>query len=130
MFVIVGNSSCFTISNSASLKYSLVYFGIKEFDEIKVLEFVKYLKFSVKILLISGSCKKYSKIVNHVNEWEKKLSTLKEEDLPNQTKSLKERYQKGEPLDSLLPEAYALVKVACQKLHGTEVHVSGYNQRW
>lgn len=74
--------------------------------------------------------KKYSKVVKEVNEWEKKLLSLQEEELPSYTQSLKKRFQEGAPLDSLLPEAYALVKVACQRFRGTEVHVSGYNQLW
>lgn len=74
--------------------------------------------------------KKYSKVVSKVNEWEKTFSTLKEEEVKEKTLEFKKRFKEGESLDSLLPEAYGLVKVACQKLCGTEVHVSGYDQRW
>lgn len=74
--------------------------------------------------------KKYSKVVSKVNEWEKTFSTLNEEELKEKTLEFKKRFKEGESLDSLLPEAYGLVKVACQKLCGTEVHVSGYDQRW
>ncbi len=30
----------------------------------------------------------------------------------------------------MLPEAYAVVKNVCRRLKGTEIHVSGYNQKW
>jgi preprotein translocase subunit SecA len=73
---------------------------------------------------------KYWKIVTKVNAWEKTFSSLTAEELVQQTTSFKDRYQEGESLDSLLPEAYGLVKVACQKLFGTDIHVSGYTQKW
>ncbi|MCH9630182.1 MAG: Protein translocase subunit SecA [Chlamydiia bacterium] len=74
--------------------------------------------------------KKYWKIVHKVNECEKSLIDLNEDELKETTLSLKKRYQEGASLDSLLPEAYALVKVACRQLFGSEVHVSGYTQKW
>lgn len=74
--------------------------------------------------------KKYRKIVEHVNEWATKFENLTDEQLKNKTIEFKERLTKGEDLDQLLPEAYAVVKEACRRLCGTEVHVSGYNQKW
>lgn len=74
--------------------------------------------------------KKYWKIVSKVNVWEKEFSSLNDEGLIEKTASFKKRFQEGESLDSILPEAYGLVKVACQKLFGTDVHVSGYFQKW
>ena len=40
------------------------------------------------------------------------------------------RLEKGESLDRILPEAYAAVKNICRRLCGTDVHVSGYDQKW
>lgn len=74
--------------------------------------------------------KKYAKIVHEVNVWDKKFSSLTEEELKNKTEEFKKRYQNGESLDSLLPEAYGVVKNICRRLCGQEVHVSGYNQKW
>ena len=74
--------------------------------------------------------KRYTKIVGIVNTWEKEFSSLDDEGLKQKTQSLKQRHLSGESLDALLPEAYALVKVACTRLCGTEVHVSGYQQKW
>lgn len=74
--------------------------------------------------------RRYRKIVDQVNEWDKKFQSLSDEDLRHKTAEFKERLGKGESLDSLLPEAYAVVKNACRRLCGTEVHVSGYDQKW
>ena len=46
------------------------------------------------------------------------------------TQEFRERIAKGESLDEILPEAYAVVKAACRRMCGTEVHVSGYDQKW
>lgn len=74
--------------------------------------------------------RKYFKLVQHVNEWDAKFQSLTDEQLRHKTVEFKERISKGEALDSLLPEAYAVVKNVCRRLCGTEVHVSGYNQQW
>lgn len=74
--------------------------------------------------------RKYFKIVRQVNAEEEKLQSLTDEQLRLKTDEFKQRLQAGEPLDNLLPEAYAVVKNACRRLCGTEVHVSGYNQKW
>ncbi|HNA63021.1 MAG TPA: preprotein translocase subunit SecA, partial [Rhabdochlamydiaceae bacterium] len=73
---------------------------------------------------------KYQKIVYHVNEEEKKLTSLTDEQLKAKTQEFRQRISQGESVDQLLPEAYAVVKAACRRLCGTEVHVSGYDQKW
>lgn len=73
---------------------------------------------------------KYRKIVQEVNRREQQLNTLTDDQIRKKTDEFRERYRKGESLDDLLPEAYAVVKNACRRLCGTEVHVSGYNQKW
>lgn len=73
---------------------------------------------------------KYRKIVAEVNRWEEKYQSLSDEQVRAKTAEFKQRLQHGETLDQLLPEAYALVKNACRRLCGTEVHVSGYDQKW
>lgn len=73
---------------------------------------------------------KYRKIVAKVNEHEAHFQSLSEEELIGITQLLKQRCANGESLDSLLPEAYAVVKNTCRRLCGREVHVSGYNQPW
>lgn len=74
--------------------------------------------------------RRYAKIVEEVNRWDEAYTMLSEEQIRAKTEEFKERYRKGESLKSLLPEAYAVVKNVCRRLVGTEVHVSGYNQKW
>jgi preprotein translocase subunit SecA len=78
----------------------------------------------------SRKVKKYYKIVKKINSLEFDYQKLTDEELQNKTLEFKKRYQSGESLDSILPEAFATVKNACRRLCGTEVHVSGYNQKW
>jgi|694.fasta_scaffold62427_2 preprotein translocase subunit SecA len=74
--------------------------------------------------------RKYAKLVAQVNQWDEKFQSLSDEELRHKTVEFRERLQKGETLDQLLPEAYAVVKGCCRRLRGTEIHVSGYNQQW
>ncbi len=78
----------------------------------------------------SRSLKKYQKIVRQVKAEEEKLASLTDEQLKAKTDEFRSRLKQGEPLDGLLPEAFAVVKAACRRLCGTEIHVSGYNQKW
>lgn len=73
---------------------------------------------------------RYRKIVDAINEQERQLQLISDEELQSKTAQFKQRYQAGESLEDLLPEAYAVVKNACRRLMGSEVHVSGYNQKW
>lgn len=73
---------------------------------------------------------KYKKLVEQVNKWDAKFQSLSDEELRAKTAEFKQRLSKGETVDQLLPEAYAVVKGVCRRLCGTEVHVSGYNQQW
>jgi preprotein translocase subunit SecA len=74
--------------------------------------------------------KKYWNLVPQVNAWEVKYQSLSDDQLRHKTVEFKERLAKGESLESLLPEAFGVVKNACRRLCGTEVHVSGYDQKW
>ena len=71
-------------------------------------------------------------IVREINriEAEYQAKNLADEDYPKMTESFKERVRKGESLDSLLPEAYALVKNACRRLCGTTAEVCGHVLTW
>jgi preprotein translocase subunit SecA len=74
--------------------------------------------------------KKYAKIVQEVNRIEIGLQNLSDDEVRNKTFEFRQRLSQGEPLDSLLPEAFAVVKNACRRLCGTQIHVSGYDQQW
>ncbi|MBM3207987.1 MAG: preprotein translocase subunit SecA [Chlamydiae bacterium] len=74
--------------------------------------------------------RKYGKIVKQINLIDEQYKLLTDQQLRAKTQEFKERIASGESLDQLLPEAYATVKNACRRLCGTEVHVSGYTQKW
>lgn len=73
---------------------------------------------------------KHSKTVRKINQAEEALQSLSDEQVKAKTQEFKDRLAKGETLDDLLVEAYAVVKNVCRRLVGTDVHVSGYNQKW
>ncbi len=56
--------------------------------------------------------------------------TLKDADFPAKTEEFKKRLQKGETLDELLPEAFALVKLACKRLLGQKWLVRQHETPW
>jgi len=74
--------------------------------------------------------RKYWKTVKQINQWEERFQALSDEELRNKTQEFKERIKGGESVDLLLPEAFAVVKNACRRLIGQEIHVSGYDQKW
>lgn len=70
-------------------------------------------------------------IVHKINEIEKGYQDLlKDEYFPAKTAEFKERLLKGEKLDDLLPEAFALVKNACRRLVGKKWPVRGNDITW
>jgi preprotein translocase subunit SecA len=75
--------------------------------------------------------KRLKGIVAKVNEIEEKYqSELSDEDVAKKTAEFKERIKNGESLDSILPEAYALVKNAARKLVGKSWDVRGHEYTW
>lgn len=76
--------------------------------------------------------KKIWPIVHKINriEEEYQAKNFTDEDFPRMTEEFKTRYKNGESLDSLLPEAFALVKNACRHLVGTTEEVCGHTLTW
>ncbi len=74
--------------------------------------------------------KQYWKTVIEVNRIEETFQALSDEELVDKTNEFKKRFSDGESLESLLPEAYAAVKNQCRRMLGSDVHVSGYDQKW
>ena len=54
--------------------------------------------------------KKCAPVVAQINELEKELQSLSDDELRAKTTSFMQRYQDGTALDDLLPEAFAVVK--------------------
>lgn len=57
-------------------------------------------------------------IVDATNALESQFKKLKDSDFPKKTKEFKEKLQKGEPLESILPEAFALTREAASRTLG------------
>ncbi len=57
-----------------------------------------------------NSLKKYDKIVNEINEFEKDLLNLNNTELSAKTDYFKEKLKNGASLESILPEAFAVVR--------------------
>lgn len=62
--------------------------------------------------------KKLSKVVEAINALEPQFEQLKDEDFPKKTAEFRERLQKQETLDDILPEAFALVREASKRTLG------------
>ncbi len=54
-------------------------------------------------------------LVAKINKLEEKMASLTDSDFPKKTIEFKERLQKGETLDDILPEAFALVREAMRR---------------
>ena len=74
--------------------------------------------------------KRLRPLVGRINELEQELQSLSDEALKAKTGEFRERLAKGETLDDLMCEAFAVVKNACRRLCGTVVDVCGHPQTW
>ena len=80
----------------------------------RMFEFIK------KVLAGSNEAevKKLMKIADKVDALEEKMKALSDSDLRNQTALFRERLNKGETLDELMPEAFAAVREAARRVLG------------
>ncbi len=62
--------------------------------------------------------KQINKIIKKINSLEPSMQKLSDEDLKNKTNEFKERYKKGESLDKMLPEAFAVVREVSRRVLG------------
>jgi preprotein translocase subunit SecA len=77
------------------------------------------LKFLSKILDVNArEVERINKIVGQINSFESKVKKLKDKDFADKTGEFKKRLEKGETLESLLPEAYAVVREASYRVLG------------
>jgi preprotein translocase subunit SecA len=60
--------------------------------------------------------KRYGKVVEQINSLEEGLSQLSDDQLRDKTTEFRERFQAGESLDALLPEAFAVVREAGKRV--------------
>ncbi|MBP6800461.1 MAG: preprotein translocase subunit SecA [Zoogloea sp.] len=62
--------------------------------------------------------RQYSQTVRAINALEPKIQALSDEELRGKTAEFRERIAKGEALEALLPEAFAVVREAGKRVHG------------
>ncbi|MBT7650429.1 MAG: preprotein translocase subunit SecA [Opitutae bacterium] len=74
--------------------------------------------------------KKCAPVVREINRFEEEYQKLSDEQLKAKTPEMMDRYQKGETLEDLLPEAFAVVKNAARRLSGTTIDVCDQPIKW
>ncbi len=74
--------------------------------------------------------KKLRPMVDEINHRFEEYKDLTDEQLKGKTDEFIARLEAGETLDDILPEAYAVVKQACQRLVGTSWDVAGIDTPW
>ncbi|MDD5032977.1 MAG: preprotein translocase subunit SecA [Candidatus Pacebacteria bacterium] len=83
---------------------------------------MKLIKMSILTKILGDSNERFLKSlrkeVEKINDLEKTFSELSIEALKNKTDEFKKRFASGEPLDSLLPEAFAAVREAAKRTLG------------
>ena len=80
--------------------------------------------------LYAGFLRSARKTVAKINKIELEYQSLSAADLPKKTAEFKRRIAEGESLDSLLPEAYALVKNAARRMCGKTFSLFGREVLW
>ena len=74
--------------------------------------------------------KKIKPFVPEINEYYEEFKSLGEEGLKAKTDEFKERLREGESTDDILPEAFAVVKIACGRHKGKSWDVVGHPLGW
>lgn len=69
-------------------------------------------------------------LIKQINYLYAEYDALTDEEIQNKTPEFRERLAKGETLDDLLPEAFAIAKQACKRLVGTTFKVKGNEMTW
>ena len=74
--------------------------------------------------------KKCAPIIAKINQIEVELQSLSEAELKSKTQEFMERFNQGEALEDLLPEAFAVVKNASRRMSGQTLDVCGHDLKW
>ncbi len=69
-------------------------------------------------------------IVHEINRYFESYQSLSDDELKAKTQEFRYRLRRGETLDDLLPEAYAVVKETCRRLLGKRWLVRGIEIEW
>ena len=74
--------------------------------------------------------KKLDSVVDQINSFYEEYQKLSEEQLTSKTDEFRERLEKGETVDDILAEAFAVVKDACRRHTGKSWTVAGREETW
>jgi len=74
--------------------------------------------------------KQMAPLVEEINSVWQALSGLTDEALASKTAEFRQRIERGETLDEILPEAYAVVKETCMRLLGKSWTICGQTIQW
>jgi len=74
--------------------------------------------------------KRLRPLVKKINQIEEEYQKLSDEELKAKTNEFKERLEKGETVDDIMPEVFAVVKNACKRLLGSTWDVCGHTIKW
>ncbi|MBM3261867.1 MAG: preprotein translocase subunit SecA [candidate division Zixibacteria bacterium] len=74
--------------------------------------------------------KRFTPLVEEINAWADEFRTLTDEQFPEKTAEFRRRFEEGETLDDMLPEAFGLVKEVCQRKVGQKWLVRGHEIKW
>jgi len=74
--------------------------------------------------------KKVEPMVSEINRYYAEYANFSDAQLKDKTEEFKQRLSKGESLDDILPEAFAVVKETCRRLVGKSWVVTGHEQIW
>ncbi len=74
--------------------------------------------------------KRIKPIVDVINRHAEEFQNLSDDELKAKTQEFKYRLQKGETLDDIMPEAFAVVKDTCRRLLGQKWLVRGHEIEW
>ena len=68
--------------------------------------------------------------IAHINDLEKEYQKLTDDEFNQKTPEFRDRIAKGETLDALLPEVFAVVKNACRRIMGQKFTIGKQEQFW
>ena len=77
-----------------------------------------HMSFLTSLFTSGGETKKYLPLVAKINGFEEQMKALSDEALKAKTAEFKDRLEKGATLDSLIPEAFAVVREASRRTLG------------
>jgi preprotein translocase subunit SecA len=74
--------------------------------------------------------KKCRPIIVEINGFDERYKLFSDHEIVEKSRELKNKAREGTPLDSMLPEAFALVKNVARRLCGKEIEVCGHKSIW